>query len=539
MAKKVNPNVVGFFQKLARAFLIPVALIAVGSLMLGVASLFQQKEFITALPFLGAKGIQYFASVLGSMGMLILANLGLIYAVSLSFALVQKDKEYAAFSGFIGYYAMLRSMNLLLTNFPQFRDKFPGSGITTVLGVETVNVGIMGGILTGVLVALIHNRFRETKLPMAFAFFQGVRFVPIMSLVLLTVVGQIFPFLWIYIQLGIQALGYSLNGMGAFGPFVYGFVERALIPTGLHQIWNSVVRNTAVSGVYQFASGAVVDGCVEGYAHYLVEGVPLNATLPELVKFYFGPQIPMMLGGLPAIALAIYRCADPDKRKDIKPLVMAGALTAIFAGISEPIEFIFLFAAPLLFVAYAVLTGLSWLVCYLLGSCIGGANSSIIGYFVAGILRPDSKWYIVAIVTVVEFVSCYLLFRWWIIKFNVKTPGRGGDYDESLAFAAEIAGTSAPTEKATLDTANPEVLKAQLIIRGLGGGNNILELESCMSRLRVVINDPTIVDENILKKTGCNGIIKASDKDFQIVYGTTVGLIKKTIDKELAKTSQK
>ena len=212
---------------------------------------------------------------------------------------------------------------------------------------------------------------------------------------------------------------------------------------------------------------------------------------------------------------------------------MAGALTAIFAAISEPIEFIFLFAAPLLYFVYAVYTGLSWLLCFLLGSGLGGSNSSIIAFVTNGLLRSDSNWWVIVVVTIIEFILCYFTFRWWIIKFDVKTPGRGGDYDDSLAFAAEIANVEMPVgkKKEELNITNPEMLKAQLIVKGLGGKENIVELEACMSRLRVAIKDYTLVDEDILKKTGCNGIVKVSNTEIQIVYGTTVTLIKKTMDK--------
>ena len=524
-----------FFQKLARAFLIPVSLIGVASLIMAIGCIFTDAAIIKIVPFFASTPIQYLGNWMVTTGVQVLHNLALVYAMALAFGLAAEKKEYAALGAFIGYFALLKSMNLLITTFPNVRAMFPETGITTVLGVETVNVGIMGGILVGVIVANLHNKFKDIKLPMAFSFYQGTRFVPIISLIVLSIVGQILPFLWVYVQRAIDAFAKVLGSLGIFGPFVYALGERALIPTGLHQIWNTIVRNTSVSGVYTFASGAVAEGTVAGYAQYLVEGLPTNASLAQLVSYYFGPQIPMMLGGLPAIALAIYKCADADKRESIKPLVLAGALTAIFAAISEPIEFIFLFAAPLLYVVYSFYTGLSWLLCFILGSGVGGSNSSIIGLFTNGFLRPGSNVWVVCVITVLEFVLCYVTFRWWIIHFDVKTPGRGGDYDDSLAFAAEIANidmsAAKPEASAGLDTKNPEMLKAQLIVRGLGGKDNITETEACMSRLRVVVKDYSLIDESILKRTGCTGIVKVSSNEIQIVYGTTVTLIKKTVDK--------
>lgn len=528
-------NVLKFFQKLSRAFLVPIALISAGSLLLGIASILGQAEIINVLPFLGSFPVQYFATLLTKAGLLVLANLPVIYAISLAFALADDEKDYAAFSGFLGYFAFIISMGVLIDTFPNFASKFPGTGISNVLGIKTVNAGILGGMLAGILVAIIHNKFRNIKLPMAFAFFQGVRFVPIASIILLTIVGQIFPFIWVYFSMGIGALGNSINSLGIFGPFVYGTVERLLIPTGLHQIWNAIIRNTAVSGIYTFKSGFVAEGALVGFAQYLAEGLPNDTSLVELVKYLFGPQNAMMLGGLPAIGLAIYHSADKDKRQEIKPLIVTGVVTAFLVGISEPLEFTFLFAAPLLFLIYALFTGLAWLLCYILGSAVGGANSGIIYFIINGVMRPDSKWWIILIVTVFEAVSLYFLFMWWIKKFDVKTPGRGGDYDDSLAFAAEISNVNMNEKQNQFDTSNPEVLKAQIIIRGLGGKENIKEVDSCMSRLRVEVIDGSKVSEEILKKTGCNGVVRPDKNNVQVIYGTTVGLIKKTVIKELNK----
>lgn len=536
------------FQNLAKALLIPLALICFGSLTLGIASILSEPRFIEALPFLGAAPVQYVSTILLQIGLIILANLGVIYAISLSFAMVTKDQGFAAFSGFIGYFTLMKSMNLLLGALPDFAERFPQNGITTVLGIETVNIGILGGILTGMLVVLIHNRFRDVRLPMVFAFFQGVRLVPIMSIIIMTLVGQVLPFIWLYVQQAIQLLGSSLDKIGVFGPFVYGTVERLLIPTGLHQIWNAMIKNTAISGTFIFPSGAIVEGGLPAYSQFLAEGaLPTNASLQEMVKYLFGPQNAMMLGAVPGIGLALYRCADPDKRSYVKPLILSGVATAFLVGITEPLEFIFLFAAPALFGVYALLTGLTWLFSFLLGSGVGGANSGIIYFFINGVLKEGSRWWILVPIMIVQFFACYFLFKWWIIRFNVKTPGRGGDYDDAMEYASEIAGlnlvekadkkSEKDAEKGSpeFNTTNPEILKAQMIIHGLGGKDNILEVENCMSRLRITVADGDLVDEDVIKKTRCNGIIKVSPTDIQIVYGTTVNLIKKTIDKELQK----
>ena len=235
-----------FFQKLARAFLIPVSLIGVASLIMAIGCIFTDAAIIKIVPFFASTPIQYLGNWMVTTGVQVLHNLALVYAMALAFGLAAEKKEYAALGAFIGYFALLKSMNLLITTFPNVRAMFPETGITTVLGVETVNVGIMGGILVGVIVANLHNKFKDIKLPMAFSFYQGTRFVPIISLIVLSIVGQILPFLWVYVQRAIDAFAKVLGSLGIFGPFVYALGERALIPTGLHQIWNTIVRNLSL-----------------------------------------------------------------------------------------------------------------------------------------------------------------------------------------------------------------------------------------------------------------------------------------------------
>lgn len=526
--KKINW--MSFFQKLSKAFLTPLALIASASLLMGVASFFTSGDVIAAVPFLGNTMIQYIFKVLLKMGSVVVSNFAALYAVALPFALVDEDKEYAAFAGFVGYLAFLSGMGMLVENFPNIATQFPGNGLTTVLGISTVNAGMLGGIIVGIITSVLHKKFRTVKFPMAFSFFQGVRFVPIISVFCFVILGNLFPFVWVYISKAINGLANLLNQMGVFGLWLYGFVERLLIPTGLHQIWISVVRDTSVSGVYEFASG-IIEGQRPAFMQYLAEGMPLNTTLKEMVRFSYGPQIPIMLGALPAIGLAIYSCADKDKKKMVKPLIMAGIATAMIAGISEPLEFIFLFTAPVLYVIYAVLYGLSWVFMYLLGNQIG-YGSGIIEFVVFGILRSDSNWWVCAIMIIAEFVANFAVFRWFILKFNVKTPGRGGDYDESLEVM-DVIETSPEKKVTEAVITDPKTLKAQTIIKGLGGKENIVDVDSCMSRLRVVLKNGKLVDQSVLKKTGCSAIKVIDEYNIQIIYGTTVGIIKESVRKQL------
>lgn len=531
MKEKKNKDIMKSFQKIAKAFLIPASLIAAASLIMGISSFFTNELIIAQIPAFDNFWVQYIAGLVNKAGSIVMSNLPVIYAVTLASALCDGDREYAAFAGLMGYIAFMTGMNILLNTFPFVREMYPEKALTTVFGIETVNVGMFGGMMVGIVVAVLHSKLRHVKFPTIFSFFQGSRFIPFASTLLFILIGQVFPFIWVWFSKGINALAGGINGLGIFGPFVYATVEKLLIPTGLHSIWNAAIRDTAVSGIYTFASGTIIEGARPAYFQYLVEGMPEGAQLVDMVKFLRGGQIPMMMFALPAIALAIYHCADKDKRAMIKPLLIAGAFTAFFSNISEPIEFLFIFAAFPLYVIYSLLNGLSYLLLYAFGSEVGGITSSIIGFVLYGPMRPGSQWWWILIVGAIEGGVCYFLFRWWITKFNISTPGRGNDNEEALAFAAEVGGVSLNTKDSEAD--NPLKAKARTILQGLGGAENIVELDSCMSRLRVELHDGTKANDALLKTTGCSGVIHPGQNTIQVVYGLKVGEIKKAVRKEM------
>lgn len=522
-----------FFQKLSRAFLMPIALLSVASLFMGVASVFLWHEQLrTMFPILTNPIIQHIAKLLDASAGVVMSNLPILYAVSIGFSLADEDREYAAFGALVGYLAFTIGMGFLVGSDPTIMAMFPAKSITTILGYETVNTGIVGAIVVGILSAIIHNKTHNIKLPMAFAFFGGNRFVPIATAVCFFLLGQVFPFAWVYIAEAINFVAEGVANSGIFGPFLYGFGERILIPTGLHQIWNTVIRDTAVSGVFQFpAPYGLIEGARPAFNAYMSTNMlPEGVQLTEVVKFLRGGQMPHTLFMLPAIALAIYNSADPDKRENIKGLLITGVFTSVIAGISEPLEFMFLFIAPGLFFVYSVLVGLCWLIPYVLGCTVGGTEGNILGFVLFGLLRPEANWWIIIVTGLIMAPVSYFLFRWWIKKFNVKTPGRGGDYDDSLSLASSIIDSNFKTD-------DPLVLKAQLIIKGLGGPQNIKAVDCCMSRLRVTLVSIDNIDESVIKTTGCSGIVKA-ENDIQIIYGTTVNIIKGAVTKELKKMQQ-
>lgn len=522
-----------YFQKLSRAFLMPIALLSIASLMTGVASVFlwhdQLKEMF---PIITSPAIQYVAKLLESAGGVVTNNLPILYCVSISFSMADEDKEYAAFGALVGYLAFLVSMGFLLSVNTGLAERMPQGSVSTILGYETVNTGVLGAIVVGLISAWIHNRVHTIKLPMALSFFGGVRFVSIATSLFFMVFGQLIPFVWSYISSAINAVAYAVANTGIFGPFFYQLGERLLIPTGMHQIWNTVIRDTAVSGVYVFPDPyGTIEGARTAFAAYMGSGVlPDGASLAEMVKFLRGGQIPITVFALPAVAFAMYQCADADKRDKVKGLLLAGACTSIIAGITEPLEFAFLFAAPGLFVIYSVFCGLAYMIPYILGSTLGGTEASILGLAIFGFLRDDATWWINVGVGIAFAVIMYFVFKWYIVRFNVKTPGRGGDYDDQMSMLDGIID---------LNTNDPKVMKAQVIIKGLGGIGNIETVDCCMSRRRVTVTDSSLVDEEIISSTGCHGIIRPDQQNVQIVYGTTVGMIRDAVRKEIKRQQQK
>lgn len=524
---KLKQRILPFLQKLAKAFLIPASLIAASSLLMGLSSFFTNASVLEMMPFLDVLPVQYIAGLCNKAGSITMSNLPLIYAISLASTMSDGDKEYAAFAGAVGFLAFITGMSVLISTFPDVKEMFPGGTITTIYGIETVNTGMVGGIMVGVITASLHKRVRHIKFPTAFAFFQGSRFTPFAAILFFIFLGQLFPFVWIWLSKGVSSLALMVQSTGVFGPFFYSTVEKLLIPTGLHNIWNTVIRDTAVSGIYAFPSG-IIEGCRPAYFQSLVEGIPTGTSMVDLVKFLRGGQIPMMMFSLPAIAFAMYKCADSDKRNKIKPLLIAGAATAFVANISEPLEFLFMFASPLLYGIYAIINGLGYLFVYLLGSQVGGITSSVLGFVLYGLMVPGSKWIVLIIVGAIQGLVCYFLFRWWIPRFNIKTPGRGDD-DSALAFASEIGNVQLEEKVKKSNTSS----LTSTIIQGLGGSGNIEDVDCCMSRLRVTVKDGSLIDEAILKLTEPMGIVRPDPLRIQVIYGPKVINIKNDVKAEL------
>lgn len=502
-----------FFQSLGKTFMLPVSLLAFMGLLLGIGSAFTSPSVIKAVPLLGNAIIQScfkFLSTLGSFGFTFLP---IMFAIAIPIGLVREEKGVAAFAGFVGYFVMNLSINfyLTLTHRLVAPDKMQAAGQSNTFGIQTIEMGVLGGIIVGLIVYLIHQRFYQTQLPDSFAFFGGVRFVPIMTSIVLGVVGLIIPAIWPLFAWGITEIGQLIQDAGVFGPFVFGAGERLLLPFGLHHILVSMIRFTQAGGT-QLIGGQHVSGALNIFYAELQKGLPISHSA---TAFLSQGKMPTFMFGLPAAALAMYQTALPENKRQVKGLLISGVIAVFFTGITEPLEFLFLFIAPALYGFHVVMTGLGFLVMSLLGVSIGNTDGGFIDWLIFGVMQGNStKWWLVPIVGAVWFIVYYMVFKWAILKWQLKTPGR---------VKKERQGNS------EFDVA--------AILKNVGGPENLVNVDNCITRLRLVVKDTGGIDQEALKKAGAVGVVILDKQNVQVIIGTKIAQVRKEFD-QLIKESQ-
>lgn len=504
-----------FFQGLGKTFMLPVALLAFMGLILGIGSSFTSPSTVEAFPFLGQPVLQILFSYMSTIGGFAFTYLPVLFAMAIPMGLVRYEKGVAAISGFIGYVIMNLAINFYLVETDRLvnADELRQAGQGMVMGIQTIEMGVLGGIIVGIIVYVLHNRFYAIKLPDAFAFFGGARFVPIITALTFSVVGILIPMIWPIFALGIASVGAIIQGAGAFGPFLFGAGERFLLPFGLHHILVAMIRFTEAGGT-EVVNGQTVSGALNIFYAQLQSGTDISSSA---TAFLSQGKMPTFMFGLPAVALAIYHTAFPENRKKIKGLLISGVIATLVTGITEPIEFLFLFVAPLLFVIHAILTGLGFMVMSLLKVKIGNTDGGILDFMIFGVMQgTDTKWYLVLVVGAVWFAIYYAVFRYAITKFNLKTPGR-----EEVKEDEEESSTS-PTDSSY----------AAQVLQALGGKENLQSLDNCITRLRLVVTDMDQVNEQVLKEQ-CKvlGIVKLDAHNVQVIIGPQVGVLKSQIEK--------
>ena len=538
----MKDQIFGVLQRVGRSFMLPIAVLPVAGLLLGIGSSFTNATMIDTYGLQAILGegtiLNMFLTVLSKAGSALFDNLPIIFAVGCAIGMAKKEKEVAALSAVIAYFTMNAAVNAMLVNSGQILDDgsiadFVLQGtITSSVGIQTLQMGVFGGIIVGLGVAALHNRFYTIELPSALAFFSGSRFVPIISTVVYVLVGIGMFFVWPVVQNGIYALGGLVTGTGYLGTLIFGIIKRALIPFGLHHVFYLPFWQTGVGGSMEVA-GKMIEGGQNIFFAQLAD--PSTVHFSADACRYFSGEFIFMIFGLPGAALAMYQTARPENREKIKPVLITAAVTSFIAGVTEPIEFSFLFVAPILFVVHAVLAGSSFVVLNLLGCRAIGPNGFIdflLYNLPLGIGK--TRWPVYIAVGVLYFFLYYVIFRVLIVKMNLHTLGREAEGMEmklhskseyKAKVAAENGTAAAPAADNTVD--------ATVIVEALGGKDNILKVTNCYTRLRTELADPDKVQDDVLKnQTGASAVIHKG-KNVQVVYGLKVNAVRKAVDAEL------
>lgn len=493
-------NAFGVLQKVGKALMLPVALLPAAGILLALGAALLNPALIELAPFLDNSTVELIASVMQNAGNIIFGNLPLLFAVGVAVGLAGGEGT-AGLAAIIGYLVMNVTMGTVLGITP---EDVNGLSYASILGIPTLQTGVFGGIIVGILAASMYNKFFEIELPSYLGFFAGKRFVPIITAATALVLGILMIFIWPPIQNGLNAFSQNMvHANLTISAFIFGVIERSLIPFGLHHIFYSPFWYEF--GEYATKAGEVVRGDQRIFMAQITDNVQ-NLTAGTFMTGKF----PFMMFGLPAAALAIYHEAKPEKKVFVGGLMASAALTSFLTGITEPIEFSFLFVAPVLFGIHAIFAGFSFMIMHMLDVKIGMTFSGgLIDYILFGLINPQTNAWIVIPVGLVFAVVYYFGFRFAIRKFNLKTPGRELEEEENQA----------PTGKAGSGDLATNILDA------MGGKENIAHLDACITRLRVSVNDIKNVDKDQLKKLGAAGVLEVGN-NIQAIFGPRSETIK-------------
>ena len=525
---KMKDKIFGVLQRVGRSFMLPIALLPVAGLLLGIGSSFTNETMLAAY---GLNSVIHpgtliytILDVMSQTGSAVFNNLALLFAMGVAIGMARKEKEVAALSGAVAYIIMNTAIQAMI-NAAGGVDAMPANSTTTMLGITTLQMGVFGGIVVGLGVAALHNKFYKIELPQVLAFFGGTRFVPIISSIVYLVVGIAMFYIWPVVQSGIAALGALVLASGYAGTFIYGLLERALIPFGLHHVFYMPFWQTAVGGT------AIIDGMtVTGAQNIFFAELASKSTTVFSVSAtrFMAGKFPFMMFGLPGAALAMYQCAKPEKKKVAGGLLLSAALTAFLTGITEPLEFTFIFVALPMYAVHCVLAGLSFMLMHILNVGVGMTFSGgLIDLVLFGVMQGNAKthWVWVVVVGAVYFVLYYIIFRFMISKFDYKTPGRDDAEEVKLYTRADVNARNAAS--GSVPAGNDPV--SALIVEGLGGADNLSDVDCCATRLRCTVKDAALVKQDVLKASGASGVI-CKGNGVQVVYGPKVAVIKAKLE---------
>ena len=534
----MKDKIFSVLQRVGRSFMLPIAILPVAGLLLGIGSSFTNATTIETYHLTSILGegtvLNALLMIMNKVGSAVFDNLPLIFAVGVAIGMAKKEKEVSALSAVIAYFVMNTAINAMLTITGQILDNgeiaesvLEGT-ITSVCGIQSLQMGVFGGIIVGLGVAALHNKFYRIQLPNALSFFGGTRFVPIISTIVYMFVGILLYFVWPVVQNGIYALGGLVTGSGYVGTLIFGLIKRALIPFGLHHVFYMPFWQTAVGGTLEVA-GQMVQGGQNIFFAQLADSANIAHFSADATRYFSGEFI-FMIFGLPGAALAMYQCAKPEKKKAAGGLLLSAALACMATGITEPLEFSFLFVAPALFAVQVVLAGSAYMIAHMLNIAVGLTFSGgLLDFFLFGILQGNAKtsWMRVIPVGIIYFFLYYFIFKFMIRKFDFKTPGREDDDTETKLYTK--ADVNARREAAQAETVTSDDATSEAITRGLGGKKNISDVDCCATRLRCTVKDASRVNDGILKATGASGVVHKG-QGVQVIYGPNVTVIKSNLE---------
>lgn len=526
----MKDKIFGVLQRVGRSFMLPIALLPVAGLLLGIGSSFTNPTTLETYGLTGIiqeGGLLYaILNIMSKTGSIVFDNLALLFAMGVAIGMAKKEKEVAALSGAIGYLIMNTAISALIAAKGGV-EAMAENSTTSSLGITTLQMGVFGGIIVGLGVAALHNRFYKIQLPQVLSFFGGTRFVPIITSFVYLIVGIVMFYVWPVVQNGIAQLGQLVLESGYAGTLIYGIIERALIPFGLHHVFYMPFWQTELGGAM------IIDGVtVQGAQNIFFAELASKATEQFSVSAtrFMSGKFPFMIFGLPAAAFAMYKAARPEKKKLVGGLLLSAALTSLLTGITEPIEFTFLFVAPVMYIVHCILAGLSYMLMHVFNVGVGMTFSGgVIDLTLFGILQGNEKtnWIWIVIVGLVYAVIYYFIFYFMITRLNFKTPGREADNEEARLYTRK--DVDARKASATNKSNNNSDRISAMILKGLGGKSNLSDIDCCATRLRVTVINAELVQDNLLKESGASGVIHKGN-GVQIIYGPQVSVVKSQLE---------
>ncbi|CCX88611.1 putative uncharacterized protein [Clostridium sp. CAG:590] len=532
----MKDKIFGVLQRVGRSFMLPIAILPVAGLLLGLGSSFTNETMLETYNLTKIMGqgtiLNAIFQVMSDAGNIVFANLPIIFAMGVAIGMAKKEKEVAALAAAIAFFIMHASISAMININGGAENMLEGATIS-VCGITSLQMGVFGGIIVGLGVAALHNKFYKIELPQVLSFFGGTRFVPIICALVYTFVGILMFFVWPVIQQGIYAVGNVVLNSGYAGTWVYGFMERILIPFGLHHVFYLPFWQTGVGGTMEVA-GQMVEGAQNIFFAQLADPSVKHFAV-SATRFMSG-KFPLMIFGLPGAALAMYKTAKDDKKKEVGGLLLSAALTSMLTGITEPLEFTFLFVAPILYGIHCVFAGLAYMLMHICNVGVGMTFSGgLIDMTLFGIMQGNAKtnWIWIVIVGVAYFVVYYFLFSLLIRKMDLKTPGRGEEDEEVKLYRRSDVEAKKNGEHGGASIDDPV---SQDICNGLGGKKNISDVDCCATRLRCTVFKPELVNDTLLKSTGASGVVHKGN-GVQIIYGPKVTVIKSNLEDYLETAS--